>query len=120
MDRLLINGLRVDAVIGVLDWEQRITQPLRFDLEMELAAEAMARTDEAAGLSVDYARVAQCIAERVRSRSWGLIETLAEAVAEELLGRFPLHRLRLTLTKAVHVDGAGGFEAAVSIERGAD
>jgi dihydroneopterin aldolase len=33
-DKVFINGLRAETVIGVYDWERSIRQPLIFDLEM--------------------------------------------------------------------------------------
>ena len=33
-DKVFINGLRAETVIGVYDWERKIRQPLIFDLEM--------------------------------------------------------------------------------------
>ncbi|OZB06575.1 MAG: dihydroneopterin aldolase, partial [Idiomarina sp. 34-48-12] len=34
MDKVFIEGLVVDAFIGVYDWEHKQTQPLILDLEM--------------------------------------------------------------------------------------
>ena len=33
-DTVFIKGLKVDAVIGVYEWEQQIKQPLIYDIEM--------------------------------------------------------------------------------------
>ncbi len=34
MDKVFIEGLTIDALIGIYDWERRIRQDLVFDLEM--------------------------------------------------------------------------------------
>ncbi|MBI3774054.1 MAG: dihydroneopterin aldolase [Gammaproteobacteria bacterium] len=34
MDIIFINELRVETVIGIYDWERRITQTISFDLEL--------------------------------------------------------------------------------------
>ena len=34
MDKVFIEGLEIEALIGIYDWERRIRQVLRFDLEM--------------------------------------------------------------------------------------
>lgn len=119
MDKLFIEGLRVETVIGVLAWEQQIRQRLRFDIELTLDLQPAAGADSAEALAVDYAAVAQAVSELVGGRSWQLVETVAEAVAERLRQSFPVQALRLKVTKAVHVPGAGGFDAGVMIERGA-
>lgn len=119
MDTLFIEGLRVEAVIGVLSWEQAIRQKLRFDLELGLDLAGAAQADAAEALAVDYGRVAEAVTQLVQSRPWQLVESVAEAVAAELLERFAVQGLRLRVTKRVHVGAAGGFDAGVSIVRGA-
>jgi hypothetical protein len=32
--QVFIEGLEIEALIGIYDWERRIRQPLRFDVEM--------------------------------------------------------------------------------------
>ena len=34
MDNVFIEGLEIEALIGIYDWERRIRQPLLFDVEM--------------------------------------------------------------------------------------
>ena len=34
MDYVFIEGLEIEALIGIYDWERRIRQPLVFDIEM--------------------------------------------------------------------------------------
>ena len=34
MDKVFIEGLEIDALIGIYDWERRIRQTLVFDIEM--------------------------------------------------------------------------------------
>ena len=36
-DTVFIRGLRVDAVIGVHDWERKVRQTLELDLELDVA-----------------------------------------------------------------------------------
>ena len=57
MDKVFIEGLEVEALIGIYDWERRIRQPLQFDIEMAFdkrkpaAAAAIAETLEYKGAS---------------------------------------------------------------------
>ena len=54
MDRVFIEGLEIEAQIGIYDWERRIRQPLLFDIEMAFdnrrpaASDAIADTLERA------------------------------------------------------------------------
>ena len=34
MDKVFIEGLEIEALIGIYNWERRIRQPLQFDIEM--------------------------------------------------------------------------------------
>ena len=55
-DKLLIQGLTVEALVGVYEWEQQHPQNLWIDLELAIdAARASARDDVAA--AVDYGRL---------------------------------------------------------------
>ena len=44
-DRVFIEGLEIEALIGIYDWERRIRQPLRFDIEMAFDNTRPAATD---------------------------------------------------------------------------
>ena len=54
-DKVFIEGLEIEALIGIYDWERRIRQPLVFDLEMAFdnrkpaASDAIADTLVVAG-----------------------------------------------------------------------
>ena len=45
MDKVFIEGLEVDALIGIYDWERRIRQPLAFDIEMAFDNRVPAASD---------------------------------------------------------------------------
>jgi 7,8-dihydroneopterin aldolase/epimerase/oxygenase len=114
VDLVSVRDLRVQAVIGVHDWEREITQTLVFTVEMAADVRSAARHDDLAG-ALDYSAVAQTIASVVREGRFRLIETAAERVAERLLADHPVAWLRLEVRKPI---AAGGYTAAVAIERG--
>ena len=35
MDRVFIEALEIECVIGIYDWERKIRQPVVFDIEMD-------------------------------------------------------------------------------------
>jgi dihydroneopterin aldolase len=115
MDTVFIDGLRVDAVIGVHDWERRITQPLRLDVELEADVRAAAASD-ALRDAIDYSAVCVRLTAFVRESRHELVETLAEACCAMLLREFGVARVRLRLTKPDAVPEADGV--GVRIERG--
>jgi dihydroneopterin aldolase len=63
-DKVFIEGLEIEALIGIYDWERRIRQPLRFDVEMAFDNRKPAATD-AIEDTLDYKAVSKR-ADRVR------------------------------------------------------
>jgi dihydroneopterin aldolase len=114
MDHVFIEGLEIEALIGIYDWERRVRQPLVFDLEMAFDNRVPAASDDIAH-TLDYKAVSTRIREYVSESGFGLVETLAERVAEIVLAEFPVQRLRLKLSKPGAVRGARAV--GVMIER---
>lgn len=115
MDRVLIEALKLEAKIGVYEWERRIRQQVVFDLELGCDAARAAAGDRLAD-AVDYKAVAKRLRTLAGEREWGLVETLAEALAQCLLKEFAIGWLRVTVRKPGAVTGAASV--GVTIERG--
>ena len=114
MDHVFIEGLEIEALIGIYDWERRIRQPLVFDIEMAFDNRKPAATD-AIEDTLDYKAVSKRVIDYVGQSSFGLVETLAERVAEIILSEFDVAHLRLKLSKPGAVRGARAV--GVIIER---
>ncbi len=97
-DRVFIEGLVVETVIGVFDWERTLRQTLIFDVEMTYDCAPAGAADELA-LALDYSAVAQRIEAVATASSCRLLETLAEQVAAALLAEFAVGSVRLRLQK---------------------
>jgi dihydroneopterin aldolase len=115
MDIVYIKGLKTDAVIGVYDWERGIRQTLVLDLELAADNRAAAAND-AIEDAVDYDAISGRILAYVADSEFELIETLAERVADIVLGEFGIPWLRLKLAKPGAV--AEADDVGVIIERG--
>lgn len=97
-DHILINDLKVNALIGVLDHERLAPQPLRIDVDIEVDLAEAGQTDDLTR-TVHYGEVAVALADLARDTEYLLLERLAERMTEIVLG-FPLVRaVDLTLTK---------------------
>ncbi len=81
----------------MLDDERRDGQTFLFDVELEVGEEAAAsdRIEDA----VDYRDVVACVREVSDARAYHLLEALAAGVADELLSRFPVERVRVRVRK---------------------
>ncbi len=104
-DVVFIQGLNVLAQIGVYDWEQSIKQKLIFDLEMAFDTRKAAETDDVSNC-LNYAEVSAFVINYVQSKPFLLIERVANEVAEQLLAKFPITEIRLTLSKPTAVPEA--------------
>ncbi|OEY66507.1 dihydroneopterin aldolase [Marinobacter sp. X15-166B] len=114
-DLVLIEGLAVEAVIGVYEWEREVTQRLLIDLEMAWDNTRPAASDDVA-LALDYATVSARVRDYLQSASPELLETAAEGLAACLRAEFGMPWLRLTLRKPGAVPEAEAV--GVRIERG--
>ena len=114
MDRVFIEGLEIDALIGIYDWERRIRQPLSFDIEMGFDNRLPAASDNIAD-TLNYKAVSKRLIQFVGESDFGLVETLAERCAQLLLDEFGVRHVRLKLSKPGAVRGARAV--GVIIER---
>lgn len=114
MDKIFLNDLHIDTIIGIYDWERETLQTLSFDLEMDWDIHKAAKSDDITD-TLDYGAVATTIVEFVEASSYQLIETLAEDVTALLLNKFPIPKLKLTLSKPVALHGQN--TARIVIER---
>ena len=115
MDIVFLRQLRLDAVIGVYDWEREVRQPLLMDLEIATDIRRAAASDRIQD-ALDYHAVARRITEYVAGSEFQLVETLAESCAGLLLREFSITWLRLVLHKPGALENAASV--GVVIERG--
>lgn len=113
-DIIYIRELKVLAQIGILEWEQRIKQPILFDIEMatdiRLAAKSKKLMD-----TIDYSILPVRLVDFIANKSFLLLETLAEEVAALILLEFKPSRVRLQVSKFAILPNAK--EAGMIIER---
>ena len=113
-DRVFIEDLRVETVIGIYDWEREIKQVVSLDLEMRFDIRKAALSD-AIGDALDYKAVSKRLIQFVESSQFQLVETLADQCAALVLREFPVSWLRLKLSKPGAVRGSSAV--GVIIER---
>lgn len=119
MDTVFIEGLEIEALIGIYDWERRIRQPLLFDLELAFDNRRPAASDAIAD-TLDYKAVSKRLIEFVSQSDFGLVETLAERCAALVLDEFGVQQLRLKLSKPGAVRGARAVGVIIERRRDSD
>jgi 7,8-dihydroneopterin aldolase/epimerase/oxygenase len=99
---------------GVHPQEREEGQDFLFDVDLEVGERGVSDRLEDA---VDYSEVAHAVQEVSDGTTYALLEALATAVADELLRRFGVERVRVRVTKpAVRPGGLEGT-AGVSVTR---
>jgi dihydroneopterin aldolase len=115
MDTIFLHNLKVDTVIGIFDWERKIRQSVIIDLDMAFDISKAASSDHIDD-TLDYKAVAKRIIAFVEAAEFQLVETLAERIADIILGEFNVPWVRVRLNKQGAVRGAR--DVGVIIERG--
>lgn len=116
MDKITAKGLTFKGCHGVLPKEKTTPQEFIVDLEMFLDLRAAGLKDDL-NLTVNYDEVFHQIQDIVENESYNLIEALAEKIAGELLVRFPLQAVEVTVYKP-EAPVEGNFDYfAVTIKR---
>tara|TARA_R110000782_G_scaffold16338_14_gene46960 strand:- start:1685 stop:2044 length:360 start_codon:yes stop_codon:yes gene_type:complete len=115
MDKIFLNELKVDTIIGIWEWERRIRQTVVIDLEMSADIAKAAATDEVAD-TLNYKSVAKRIQDFVAGSSFQLVETLAEKIAGIVRDEFDVQWVRVKVNKPGAIRGSK--DVGVLIERG--
>ncbi|MFP8965609.1 dihydroneopterin aldolase [Pokkaliibacter sp. CJK22405] len=116
MDKVFIQGLAIETLIGVFDWEREIRQRLVLDLDMWTDfAQAIAADDILKTPS--YKDVADQVTALVKSTSYALVESVAEDVAALVLAEFNVQKVRVRVNKPGAVIEAAVVGVEVERER---
>jgi dihydroneopterin aldolase len=113
-DRIFLNGLEVECLIGFIDWERRIRQKVVIDLEVPVDCRRAAERDDVAD-TLDYKKVSKRIIAFVGASEFLLVETLAHRVALLVLEEFDIEWIRLSISKPGAIRGSR--DVGVTIER---
>ena len=115
MDIVYVRDLKLDARIGIYEWEKRILQKIRIDLEMGWDNRVPAASD-AINDTLNYKTAAKLVMQLVEGTHYELVERLAETIATTLMRELNVPWIQVTVGKPGAVRGSS--EVGVKIERG--
>jgi len=115
MDRIFLDELKVDTIIGIWEWERRIRQTVVIDIEMSADIAKAAATDDVAD-TLNYKSVAKRVQSFVAESSFQLVETLAERIASIIREEFAVAWVKVRVNKPGAIRGSKAV--GVLIERG--
>ncbi len=115
MDIIFLHDLKVDCVIGVWEWERKITQSVYIDLDMAWDIGPAAHSDQLED-TLSYKDVAKRVTQLAQEGKFNLVETMAGQVATVLLEEFGVPWCRVRINKKGAVSSAR--DVGVIVERG--
>ena len=114
-DTIYLNGLQIETIVGIWDWERQIPQTVVVDLEMAADIARAAATDKIDD-TLNYKLVSKRVQSLVQDGGFQLVETMAEKIAEAVMTEFDVPWIRVRINKPGAIRGAR--DVGVLIERG--
>ncbi|WP_392536473.1 dihydroneopterin aldolase [Legionella sp. 227] len=110
MDTLNIKALNVSTKIGVYAWEQRILQQLLIDISIDTD---FSDCQEDLSKTIDYEALCKNVTLYVESKSFQLIETVANEVADLIKRQFSVSQVTVGISKPHAIKNAGTIQVVV-------
>ncbi|MBB4834663.1 dihydroneopterin aldolase [Acinetobacter schindleri] len=99
MDAIIIEGLKVETIIGCFDWERQIIQPLMLDLVIQTDLEQASNSDALAD-TLNYAEICEISTQVIQQAQPELIEHAAKLVLNALFTTFTaIESIKITIRK---------------------
>jgi dihydroneopterin aldolase len=98
MDKILLEGIRLEVRVGVTEEERSVPQHCGLDLSLYVKLGPAGKSGDL-DKSVNYATVFRCIEEVCSSRAYVLLEEIAEQICSEILGRFRIKEISVKVRK---------------------
>ena len=115
-DRIEIKGIRAVTIVGALEHEREIPQPLEIDVSFEVDLRDAGRTDEL-GDTVHYGLVAERVVAVVEESKDVLLERLVARIADEVLMFDRVEAVDVKLIKVRPPISVDAVNTSVSIRR---
>jgi dihydroneopterin aldolase len=115
LDAVFVRQLRLQAWIGLYRHEKIAPQTIEIDLEIGLPANGAVFKSGKVADTIDYGVVVDHVRALLAKERFGLVESLAERIAESILEEFDSPRIRVSIAKLGVLRDAQ--RVGVSIER---
>jgi dihydroneopterin aldolase len=115
-DKVVVSAIDCVVALGVSAEERAVKQRLSVDVEISTDTRAAARSDSLED-AIDYAPIVSLVVDLAARQAYHLIETLAEAIAREVLTNFGGAVARVVIRKTPPPLAARVAFVAVEIER---
>ena len=96
--KILINELILDLKLGYYDFEKEKTQKVKFSLEIDYQDKKPSNDKDLRSI-VNYATIVKLIKKLIKKKHYNFLETLAEAVFDELFKDKRIAKIMLKIEK---------------------
>ena len=96
--KILINELILDLKLGYYDFEKEKTQKVKFSLEIDYQDKKPSNDKDLKSI-VNYSTIVKLITKLVKKKHYNFLETLAEAVFNELFKDKRIGKIMLKIEK---------------------
>ena len=114
MDTIFIREFRVDAWVGISDWEKLRPQTLELEVEIGIPGKGAGTSDDIHD-TVHYGLVVERFTAELAGHRFGLLEALAEHLAGIVTGELGASWVRISVAKLGHIRNVR--KVGVTIER---
>ena len=98
MDKIFINDLPLNTVIGTLPEERELAQKIFLDLEISIDLSKASHSDDLSD-TIDYSEIEEKMVELAENSKFFLLETFAGAAADIILNYNQVTSCKVTVTK---------------------
>lgn len=98
MDKVFIEDLEVETIIGIFGWEREVKQIVRISLEMSFDTSQAGKSDKIDD-ALDYKKIGKSIVNLVENSSFFLVEKMAEEIALLVLKNKQIKDIKLRVEK---------------------
>ena len=113
MDMIFLNGMSVETLVGVYEWERQKKQTLVLDLSVGIAPNHQ-RADQLHE-TISYADIAQLVREQLSHQTFQLLESIAQYTADLLLQQASVLEVTVKVVKPGILSGVK--EVGIQITR---
>ena len=115
MDIVFLEEIKLDIVIGIYEWERKVPQTIRIDIDIGLPHSRGGETDSIAD-TIDYGAVMARIRQTAAEQHFFLVEALAEHIATLIRTEFGAPWVKVSVAKLGMLRGVKRL--GIVIERG--
>ena len=110
-DKVFIEDLEVETIIGIFGWERKVKQTVKISLEMDFNISDAAKTDNI-DQALDYKSIGKDISGFVVNSSFQLVETMADKIAKRVLKNKSVEYVKVKVEKpgALRVSKSDGIK----------